>query len=115
MNNETIFDKILRHEVPAERIYEDDHVVAFKDVNPTAPTHVLVIPKVRLRNMIDVRHADPTAVGHFLRGVSLTAEALGLEANGYRVVFNTGADALQTVEYLHAHIIAGRKMSWPPG
>ncbi len=115
MSDDTIFDKILRKEIPSDAVYEDDHVYAFRDVNPQAPVHVLVIPKRKLRSFVDLADANPEDVAALMQGVSRVARDLGLEERGYRVVINTGPDALQSVEYLHAHIIAGRRLSWPPG
>lgn len=115
MAEDTLFDKILRKEVPSEPVYEDDDVYAFADIHPQAPHHVLVIPKAKLESFADIRDADPTQVGRFMRGVSRVAAHLGLEDTGYRVVFNTGRDALQSVHYIHAHILGGRRMKWPPG
>ncbi|MFP4484030.1 MAG: histidine triad nucleotide-binding protein [Spirochaetota bacterium] len=115
MDETTLFDKILAGEIESEQVYDDEHVYAFRDINPQAPIHVLVIPRNKLKSFADVRDADATAVGEFMRGVSRVAEKLGLEEGGYRVVFNTGPDAQQTVQYLHAHIIGGRPLSWPPG
>ena len=115
MANDTLFDKILRKEIPSEAVYEDDHVYAFADINPQAPVHVLVIPKVRHESFADLKDADATETGRFMQGVSRVAKHLGLEKNGYRVVFNTGRDALQSVQYVHAHILGGRGLKWPPG
>ena len=115
MSDDTIFDKILRKEIPSEAVYEDDDVYAFRDIEPQAPVHVLVIPRKKLESFTDLAHADQKHVGAFMSGVARVARELGLEEDGYRVVFNTGPDALQTVQYLHAHIIGGRKLSWPPG
>ena len=115
MKDDTIFDKILRKEMPSKAVYEDDTVYAFEDLNPQAPVHVLVIPRNRLASFADIREADPALVGEFMRGVSRVARHLELEEDGYRVVFNTGPDALQSVQYIHAHILGGRKMKWPPG
>jgi histidine triad (HIT) family protein len=115
MSDDTLFDKIIRKEIPSEAVYEDDVVYAFRDINPQAPTHVLVVPKKKLESFTDIADADPSDVGAFMQGVSRVAHQLGLDENGYRVVFNTGADALQTVQYIHAHIIGGRRLRWPPG
>jgi histidine triad (HIT) family protein len=115
MAETTLFDKILAGEIESESVYDDDSVYAFRDINPQAPVHVLVIPKHKLRSFADVRETDATLVGEFMKGVSRVAAQLGLEEGGYRVVFNTGPDAQQTVHYLHAHIIGGRALSWPPG
>jgi histidine triad (HIT) family protein len=111
----TIFDRIIAGEMEADIVYEDDHVVAFRDISPQAPTHVLVVPRTRMKSIADSVHHDPAVLGGFIHGIARTAETLGLEEKGYRVVFNTGADALQTVPYIHAHILGGRKMGWPPG
>lgn len=115
MSEQTLFDKILAGEIPSEAVYEDDHVYAFRDINPQAPQHVLVIPKRKLESFADIRAADAVEVGTFMQGVSQVAAELGLETDGYRVVFNTGSDGQQTVQYLHAHIIGGRRLKWPPG
>lgn len=112
---ETLFDKILKGEIPADVVYEDEHVLAFRDINPQAPVHVLVIPRTRIASLAESTTLPAEAVGNFIHGVTRTARALALEEGGYRVVFNTGADAQQTVAYVHAHILGGRKLSWPPG
>lgn len=112
---ETIFDKILAGDIPADIVYEDEAVIAFRDINPQAPTHVLVVPRARMRSIAEAPAQETETLGRFVQGIARTAAALGLEEGGYRVVFNTGPDALQTVEYVHAHILGGRKMSWPPG
>lgn len=115
VSGDTIFDKILRREAKADIVYEDDHVLAFRDVHPQAPVHVLVIPKTRSRTVTDLATRDPLEAGVFLRAVGLVAKHLGLAENGYRVVMNSGPDAQQSVDYLHAHILGGRKLGWPPG
>jgi histidine triad (HIT) family protein len=115
MDDVTIFDKMLAKEIPAKVVYEDEHVFAFHDINPQAPVHVLVIPKIKARNMTELAEHDVSQVGHYLKGVAATAKQLNLAENGYRVVFNTGNDGQQTVEYIHAHILGGRQMAWPPG
>lgn len=112
---DTVFDKILRKEIPATFVYENDEVFAFKDINPVAPIHVLVVPKVRFRSLMEAGAQDSAMLGRYLQGIAATARALGLEEGGYRVVFNNGADAQQSVAYLHAHVIGGRRLSWPPG
>lgn len=112
---DTIFHKILRGEIPATIVYEDDHVVAFKDIEPQAPVHVLVVPRTAMPGMDATPDHDAEILGHFMQGIAYTARALGVVDRGYRVVLNTGADALQSVPYIHAHILAGRRMEWPPG
>ena len=115
MAQDTIFDKILRKEIPSKVVYEDDDILAFDDVNPTAPVHVLVIPKQKLTNFSDLATADELVVGRYMQKVALVAQKLGLTENGYRVVFNNGSDGQQSVDYLHAHILGGRSLTWPPG
>jgi histidine triad (HIT) family protein len=115
MAEQTIFEQILSGDIPSERVYENDHVYAFRDINPQAPVHVLVIPKQKMESFADLKGSSAEEVGRFMQGVSETAAELGLEADGYRVVFNTGKHGQQTVQYLHAHIIGGKQLSWPPG
>ena len=112
---DTIFDRILRKEIPANVIYEDDWVFAFRDINPQAPIHVLVIPKKKASRFDELKNRAPSEVGEFFCRVAKVAEMLRLEANGYRVVINNGRDGQQTVDYLHAHILGGRGLTWPPG
>lgn len=114
--SDTIFDKIVNGEMKADFVYEDEHVVAFRDINPQAPVHVLVVPRRRMESIADAADSeDLPDLGAFMRGIARTARELNLHEKGYRVVLNTGADALQTVAYVHAHILGGRKMGWPPG
>lgn len=110
----TIFDKILSGEMNAEVVFENEFVLAFKDINPQAPVHVLVIPKQKFRDMSSSQHNE-VVMGHFWDGIVATAHALHLEKDGYRVVINNGKYAMQTVDYLHAHILGGRLLGWPPG
>ena len=111
---ETIFSKIIRKEIPAEIIYEDNLAIAFKDINPQAPVHVLVIPKQPIAQLADAGSQDHALMGHLLLTAKRVAEQVGL-TNGYRVVINTGVDGGQTVNHLHLHILGGRALSWPPG
>ncbi len=114
--SDTIFDKIIAGEISADIVYENEAVIAFNDINPQAPTHVLVIPRHRMTSVVDAAESSAlTEMGAFLKGIALTARKLGLEDGGYRVVINSGPDAQQTVQYIHAHILGGRKLSWPPG
>lgn len=112
---ETIFDKILAGSSPADIVYEDDHVLAFRDINPQAPVHVIVIPRKKVCDFNEIRESDPRDTGLFFQSVSRAAGALGLDGEGYRIVVNCGKHGQQTVEYLHAHILGERQMSWPPG
>ncbi len=115
MAEDTLFDKILRKDISADIVHEDDDVLAFRDINPQAPTHVLVIPKQKLESFADLAEADPEAVGRYMGAVARVARQLGLEERGYRIVFNTGPEAQQSVQYIHAHILGGRQLTWPPG
>ncbi|MGF1513165.1 MAG: histidine triad nucleotide-binding protein [Elainellaceae cyanobacterium] len=111
---DTIFGKIIRREIPADIVYEDDLALAFKDISPQAPTHILVIPKKPLASLAAASAEDQALMGHLL----LTAQRVAFEAglsNGYRVVTNVAADGGQTVDHLHLHVLGGRKMGWPPG
>ena len=111
---ETIFSKIIRKEIPAEIVYEDNLAIAFKDINPQAPVHILVIPKQSIAKLSDAESNDHALMGHLLLTVKRVAAQVGL-TNGYRVVINTGDDGGQTVDHLHLHILGGRQMTWPPG
>jgi histidine triad (HIT) family protein len=113
-NQETIFSKIIRREIPANIIYEDDLALAFTDINPQAPVHILVIPKKPIPKLADAESEDSTLLGHLLLTAKRVAEQAGL-TNGYRLVINTGPDGGQTVYHLHLHILGGRYMTWPPG
>jgi histidine triad (HIT) family protein len=115
MTGMTIFDKILRKEIPADVVHEDEWVLAFRDVNPQAPVHVLVIPKRRVERFAHLGQHGAAEVGEFFQRVAAVATKLKLDEPGYRVVVNNGRDGNQTVEYLHAHIIGGRRLTWPPG
>ena len=115
MADDTVFDLILRGEIPSTTVYEDDDVKAIKDINPQAPIHVIVIPKHKMLSLRDARDASDADLAALLRGVSRTAAQLGLDKDGYRTVFNTGRDAQQSVAYIHAHILGGRSLGWPPG
>ena len=112
--SDTIFGKIIRREIPADIVYEDDLALAFKDINPQAPTHILVIPKKPIPRLSEATAADVDLMGHLLMTVKKVAEIAGL-TNGYRVVINNGADGGQTVDHLHLHILGDRFMKWPPG
>lgn len=111
---ETIFSKIIRREIPADIVYEDDLALAFRDINPQAPVHILVIPKQPIAKLSDAESKDHALMGHLLLTVKRVAEQVGL-SNGYRVVINNGEAAGQTVDHLHLHILGGRSMQWPPG
>ncbi len=114
MSDETLFEKIIKRDVPAEILYENAEAIAFKDINPQAPFHVLVCPKVPIRMLSNSNVEDESLLGRLMRiGASLAKDA-GFGEN-FRVVINNGADAGQTVFHLHLHFLAGRKFVWPPG
>jgi histidine triad (HIT) family protein len=112
--SDTIFGKIIRREIPADIIYEDDLALAFKDVNPQAPTHILVIPKKPIPRLSKATTEDTALLGHLLITIQKVAELANL-TDGYRVVTNNGEYAGQTVAHLHFHILGGRPLGWPPG
>ena len=109
----TIFSKILSGELPAEKVYEDDQCVAFRDVAPQAPTHILVIPRKPIARLSDAEESDGLLLGHLMLIASRVAKAEGLSDS--RLVINDGAGAGQTVFHLHVHVLGGRSLSWPPG
>ena len=111
----TIFAKIIRGEIPADKVYEDEHVVAFRDIQPQAPTHILVIPRKPLVSVADAGPEDAELLGRLLLAAAQIARDLGLEADGYRLVTNIGRHGGQSVYHLHIHLLGGRQLSWPPG
>lgn len=110
----TIFQRIIDREVPAKIVHEDERCLAFQDVNPQAPVHVLIIPKKPIVSLAHLSVADAELVGHLFVTASELAVQLGL-SNGYRTVVNCGADGGQTVDHLHVHLLGGRHLTWPPG
>lgn len=112
--SKTIFKKIIDKEIPAKLIYEDELCLAFPDINPQAPTHVLVIPKKEIANLAAALLEDQALLGHILLVIQKLAGQLGL-AEGYRVVANCGPDGGQSVDHLHFHLLGGRQLQWPPG
>lgn len=110
----TIFGKIIRGEAPADIVYEDELCLAFRDINPQAPTHVLLVPKKEIAKLSDAGEEDQALLGHLMLAVNQVARKLGVE-DAYRVVVNNGAGAGQSVFHLHLHILAGRPFRWPPG
>jgi histidine triad (HIT) family protein len=110
----TIFTKIIAREIPANIVYEDDVCLAFHDINPQAPTHVLVIPKKEITGVSALEDADAAIIGHLYLVIRKLAEQLGL-SGGYRVVVNNGVAAGQSVDHLHFHLLGGRPLAWPPG
>jgi histidine triad (HIT) family protein len=115
VSEKTIFHKIMDRELPADIVYEDDKAIAFRDINPAAPVHILVVPKETIPRLEDAGESSQDILGHLLLVCNKVAESEGLTKNGYRVVINNGSHALQTVFQLHLHVLGGRAMSWPPG
>ena len=109
-----LFCKIVAGDIPAELVHESETVVAFRDLNPQAPTHVLVIPRSHYPNAAALAQGEPASAAHLFDAARAIAESEGL-GNGYRLVLNTGADAHQTVFHVHMHLLGGRPMGWPPG
>jgi histidine triad (HIT) family protein len=112
---DTIFSKIIAREIPADIVYEDDDVLAFKDVNPQAPVHVLVIPKREIPTVNDLAPDDAELVGRLILAARKIAHDMGVAEEGYRTVINCNAGAGQSVYHLHLHLLGGRPMGWPPG
>lgn len=112
---DTIFTKIIRREIPARIAYEDEHVLAFHDVNPQAPTHVLFIPKTPIATLNDLQPEHAELVGRLVLAAAAFARQVGFAENGYRTVFNCNQDGGQSVYHIHLHLLAGRRMTWPPG
>jgi histidine triad (HIT) family protein len=110
-----LFCKIINREIPGSIVYEDDHVLAFNDINPQAPTHVLVVPKRHIASLNDLSAEDDLMVGELVRRAAAIARQRGVSTKGFRTVFNTNRDAGQTVSHIHLHLLGGRPMAWPPG
>jgi histidine triad (HIT) family protein len=111
----TIFEKIVAREIPAKVIHEDDDVIAFHDINPQAPVHVLIVPKRVISRLGEAGEADQALLGKLLLTAGQLARDLGLSESGYRLVINSGPDAGETVPHLHLHLLGKRMLSWPPG
>lgn len=114
-DDDNLFAKILRKEIPADVVYEDDQCLAFRDIAPQAPTHVLVIPKARIAKLGDATKEDRETLGHLMWAAGEVARIEGLTEDGFRIAVNHGAGAGQTVFHLHVHVLGGRGFEWPPG
>jgi histidine triad (HIT) family protein len=110
-----LFCRIIKREIPASIVYEDDRMLAFNDINPQAPTHVLVVPKRHIESLNELASGDDAIVGEVVRRAAAIAKERGISAGGFRTVFNTNRDAGQTVFHIHLHLLGGRAMRWPPG
>lgn len=115
MSEKTIFKRIIDGEIPADIVHDDEHCLAFHDVSPQAPTHVLVIPKKEITSMEHLTKEDQSVIGHIMLTIQKVARDLGLATNGYRVVTNCGQHGGQSVDHLHFHLLGGRQLEWPPG
>jgi len=113
MSSDCLFCRIVRREIPATLVHEDEHTLAFRDIDPKAPTHVLVIPKAHIASLNEA--SDAAALGQLLLAARDIAKSEGISTSGYRTVINTGADSGQTVHHVHVHVLGGRHMKWPPG
>jgi len=111
----TLFEKIIARQIPADIVYEDDMVLAFRDIGPKAPVHILLVPKKPIARLSDAGPADQAILGHLLLKAPEVARIAGVDQSGYRLVINNGPDAGESVPHLHCHILGGRKLDWPPG
>ena len=112
---ETIFSKIIAREIPADIEYEDEHILAFRDISPQAPVHIIVIPKKQIATLNDVVEADAELIGRMVLTAQQIARNKGVDQSGYRLVMNCNSDGGQSVFHIHIHLLGGRSMSWPPG
>ncbi|SUY47436.1 Hit family protein [Clostridium putrefaciens] len=110
-----IFCKIVKGDIPSEKVYEDDKVYAFKDLNPEAPIHVLIIPKMHIKSTNEISEENSSSISNLFISVAKIAKILNIDESGYRVVNNCGKQGGQTVEHLHFHMLGGRDLTWPPG
>ncbi|MBC2579247.1 histidine triad nucleotide-binding protein [Clostridium sp. DJ247] len=110
-----IFCKIIKGQIPCEKVYEDDIVLSFKDISPAAPIHVLIIPKEHISSLNDISEENSKIIAHIFIIAKKIAKDLGLSENGYRIVTNCGEDGGQTVGHIHFHLLGGRSLKWPPG
>ena len=115
MTSDCLFCRIVAKELPSTVVYETDEVLAFRDINPQAPTHVVVIPKAHYPDAASLAEADPALAGAVLAAAAAVARQEGVAESGYRLVFNTGPDAGQSVFHVHCHVLGGRSIAWPPG
>ena len=115
MSSSCLFCRIIAGGIPASKVYEDDTLVAFNDINPQAPMHVLIVPRVHVATLNDLAASHDAVVGAMVRRAAAIAEERGYATSGYRTVFNCNADAGQAVFHIHLHVLGGRKMTWPPG
>lgn len=110
-----IFCKIASGEIPSKKVYEDEKIVAFRDISPAAPVHILIIPKKHINSVNDLETSDEALIGYIFMAARKIAEDEGISESGYRIVNNCGSDGGQSVQHLHFHILGGRSLNWPPG
>ncbi len=110
-----LFCKIIAGQIPSSKVFEDDHLFAFNDINPQAPMHVLIVPKRHIPSLNELQSGDDALVGEMVRRAGLLAKERGFDGGGYRTVFNTNRDAGQSVFHIHLHVLGGRSLAWPPG
>jgi histidine triad (HIT) family protein len=115
MAEKTLFEKIRDREIPATFVHEDEHCIAFRDIAPQAPVHILVVPRKPIPRVAEADPTDQALLGHLLLTASAIAEKEGFAENGFRVVINNGPDGGEAVPHLHVHLLAGRPLTWPPG
>ena len=115
MPEKTLFEKIRDREIPADIVHEDDHCIAFRDISPQAPVHILVVPKVAIPRIAVAKQDDATLLGKLLIAASSVATKQGIDESGFRLVINNGRDGGETVPHLHIHLLGGRPLDWPPG
>ncbi len=113
--SKTLFERIVSREIPADIVFENEELLAFRDINPQAPVHVLIVPKRVVARVDEAQRSDRELLGNLLLAAAQVARQLGLAENGYRLVINNGADGGETVPHLHCHILGGRPLGWPPG
>ena len=112
--SKTLFEKIVAREIPADIIFEDDSVIAFRDIKPAAPVHALIVPKKPIPRIAEAEEMDQAVLGNLILKAAEVADKLGLTRTGYRLVINNGPDAGESVPHLHLHILGGRSLAWPP-
>ena len=110
-----LFCKIIKGDIPANKVYENEHVLAFRDIDPKAPVHILVIPKKHIKSINDLESSDKYLAGELILASKIIAKDQGIDSKGFRTIFNTNDDGGQTVYHIHMHIMGGRQMTWPPG
>lgn len=110
-----IFCKIVAREISADIVFQDDRITAFRDINPQAPVHLLIVPNEHIPELVDLQPAQARVIGDMVHAASVLAEREGVAESGFRLVMNSGADAGQSVDHVHLHLLGGRRMAWPPG